>query len=51
MTGDGPWYVSVVEHFTSTGYGPDGADGVSTFTIVEDGGILKVARHFYVGNN
>ena len=51
MTGDGPWYVSVVEHFTSTGYGPDGADGVSTFTIVEDGGTLKVARHSYVGNN
>ncbi len=51
MTGDGPWFVSVVEHFTAPDYGPGGADGVSTFTIVDDDGILKVARHTYVGNN
>ena len=51
MTGYGPWFVSLVEHFTGSGYGPEGADGVSTFTIVDDGGTLKVARHTYVGNN
>jgi len=51
MTGNGPWFVSLVEHFTAPGYGPEGADGVSTFTIVDDGGTLKVARHTYVGNN
>ena len=51
MTGNGPWFVSVVEHFTAPGYGPEGADGVSTFTIVDDAGALKVARHTYVGNN
>jgi hypothetical protein len=51
MTGRGPWFVSLVEHFTAPGYGPEGADGISTFTIVDDGGTLKVARHAYVGNN
>ncbi len=51
MTGEGPWFVSVVEHFTAPDYGPEGADGVSTFTIVDEGGTLKVARHTYVGNN
>jgi hypothetical protein len=51
MAGKGPWYVSQVEHFTSPSYGPRGADGVSTFTVVDDGGMLKVARHDYVGNN
>jgi hypothetical protein len=51
MTGDGPWFVSLVEHFTAPGYGPQGADGVSTFTIVDEDGTLKVARHTYVGNN
>lgn len=51
MTGENPWYVALVEHFTSPEYGPEGADGVSTFTIVDDDGTLKVARHDYVGNN
>ena len=51
MTGDGPWFVSSVEHFEAPGYGPEGADGISTFTIVDDGGPLKVSRHTYVGNN
>ncbi|NNC93445.1 MAG: hypothetical protein HKN80_13230 [Acidimicrobiia bacterium] len=51
MTGEGPWFVALVEHFTSPGYGPEGAEGVSTFTIVDDGGTLRVARHDYVGNN
>ena len=51
MAGDGPWYVSEVEHFAGPDYGPAGADGVSTLTIVDDGGTLKVARHAYVGNN
>jgi len=52
MIGDGPWFVSVAERHTATsGYGPGGANGISTFTIVDDGGSLKVARHTYVGNN
>jgi hypothetical protein len=55
MSGNDSWprYVSQVEHFTAAppGYGPDGADGISTFTIVDDGGTLKIARHDYVGNN
>lgn len=54
MSGNDSWprYVSEVEHFTaSSGYGPEGADGISTFTIVDDGGTLKIARHDYVGNN
>jgi hypothetical protein len=51
MTGDGPYYVSAVEHFTAPGYGPQGVDGISTFTVVNDGGTLRVARHDYTGNN
>lgn len=51
MMGDGPWFVSVASHFESPPYGPEGADGISTFTIVDEGGTLKVARHSYVGNN
>ncbi len=52
MIGDSPWFVSVAERHTATsGYGPNGANGISTFTIVDDDGNLKVARHTYVGNN
>lgn len=55
MTGNDSWprYVSEVEHFTAAppGYGPEGADGISTFTIVDDEGTLRIARHDYVGNN
>ncbi len=50
--GNDPWFASVAERHTATsGYGPGGANGISTFTIVDDGGSLKVARHTYVGNN
>jgi len=46
MVGDGPWYVSVANELT--GVTPT-VDGFSIFEIVEDGGVLKVARHSYIG--
>ena len=50
MSGDGPWLVAQVIRMTSTDptY-PNGVDRISTFTIVDESGTLKVARDIFVG--
>lgn len=48
VSGDGPWVVSQVVNLTSMDY-PNGINGISTFTIVDEGGNLKVARDVYLG--
>ena len=48
MTGDGPYYGSIVNEFA----GPEDDDrftGISTFVVVDDGGVLKIAQHAYTG--
>ena len=49
MTGDGPYYYgSIVNEFV----GPEDDDrvaGVSTFVVLDDGGVLKIAQHAYTG--
>lgn len=41
-----------VEHFTAvSGFVPEGADGFSTFTIVDYGGTVRITRHDYVGKS
>lgn len=50
MMGDGPWYVSAGHHLDATTFPADGYDGISTFTIVDDDGTLKIARHSFIGN-
>lgn len=47
MSGSGPWLVAQVIRWTSKDY-PHGVDGISTLTIVDEGGTLKVARDIYV---
>ena len=49
MAGDGPWYVSqvnLVEDTTTAGP----VEGISVLTIVDDGGVLRVANHTYFGD-
>lgn len=48
VAGDGPYYVAVLNTLTSNS-SPDGVDGMSTVTIIDDGGELKVSEHIYVG--
>lgn len=48
VTGDGPWIVSQVIHVSSTDY-PNGISGISTFTIVDEGGNFKVSRDVFIG--
>ena len=47
ITGDGPWIVSQVIFETSTDH-PNGVSGISTFTVVKEDGVFKVARDIYV---
>lgn len=49
MVGDGPWYVTQADHLTAVGYPDGGHQGISTFTIVDDTGTLRVSRHVYTG--
>ena len=49
MTGDGPWYVAVANHLTADTYPVEGYDGVSTVTIVDVNGTLRIANHTYLG--
>jgi hypothetical protein len=49
MAGDGPWYVSqvnLVEDTTTAGP----VEGISVLTIVDDGGVLRVANHTFFGD-
>lgn len=49
MAGDGPWYVSQVNLVDDTTFG-DPVEGVSVLTIVDDGGVLRVANHTFFGD-
>lgn len=46
VTGDGPWFVSVEEHWEETGYV---YEGQANYTIVEEDGVLKIANHYWAG--
>jgi len=48
IAGNGPWLAAQVILATSINY-PNGVDGISTFSIVDEGGTLKVARDVFVG--
>ena len=49
MTGDDPWLVSQVIHATSNNpLYPNGIEGVSFLTIIDENGTLKVARDVFV---
>ena len=52
MAGDGPWYVTqvdLVENATSN-LGAGSTEGISVVTIVDDGGVLRVANHTFFGD-
>lgn len=49
VAGDGPWYVTQAHHLTGTAYPEDGHQGISTFTIVDDNGTLRISQHLYTG--
>jgi len=48
-TGDGPYYLTMTEtvYFATS---PEGLNGVSTYTIVNDGGTWKIQRHEFTGD-
>jgi uncharacterized protein (DUF2164 family) len=46
ITGDGPWFVSVRENWILE---KSRGDGMATYVIVEDGGTLKIANHYWAG--
>jgi hypothetical protein len=48
-TGDGPYYVAQRDLLKGGGFPDDGVVGISTFTVVDDGGTLKVSEHVFVG--
>jgi len=49
MTGDDPWLVSQVIHVTTNNpLYPNGIEGVSILTIIDENGTLKVAREVFV---
>ena len=49
VTGDGPWLVSRAKHYTSQDYEHPEILGISTFTVVNEDGTLKLAREIEVG--
>ncbi|MGD2148465.1 MAG: hypothetical protein PVH41_17355 [Anaerolineae bacterium] len=48
-TGDGPWLASRSWHYTSENYEYPEARGISTYTVVDEDGTLKLARAIEVG--
>jgi len=48
VAGDGPYYVAITNQLTSAS-SPDGVEGMSTVTVVDDNGALKVSEHVYEG--
>lgn len=48
MAGDGPWFVSQVHLIEDNRSGP--VEGISVLTIVDDGGVLRVANHTFYGD-
>lgn len=51
MVGDGPWYVAQANLLTSATYPEEGYEGLSTLTIVDDDGTLRISRHVYTGRS
>ena len=49
MAGDGPWYVSQVNLVEASNWS-DPVEGISVLTIVDDGGVLRVANHTFFGD-
>lgn len=49
MVGDGPWYVTQADHLTGDAYPDSGHQGISTFTVVDDAGTLRISHHVYTG--
>lgn len=47
MVGDGPWLVAQANHMN---YGSSDLDGMSLMTVVEEGGMLKIASHVWHQN-
>lgn len=47
VVGDGPWFVSVAESQTGGGYE---YEGTAHYVVVDDDGILKLARKSWVGS-
>jgi hypothetical protein len=48
MAGDGPWFVSQVNRIEDNRSGS--VEGISVLTIVDDGGVLRVANHTFFGD-
>jgi len=48
MAGDGPWYVSQANRIEMSSL-PAPLEGISVLTIVDVGGVLKVANHTFYG--
>lgn len=48
VQGDGPWYVSVAQHWESASFGHQ-FDAIYTFAIVDDDGTLKIDDAYWTG--
>lgn len=50
VVGENPWMVSVEENWvTPKGFLVDHRDGVASYVIVDEGGTLKIADHYWTG--
>jgi hypothetical protein len=49
VQGDGPWYVSVAQHWTSASLGNQ-FDAIYTFAVVDEDGTLKIDDAYWAGN-
>lgn len=49
MAGDGPWFVSQVNRVEQSNWS-EPVEGISVLTIVDDGGVLRVANHTFFGD-
>lgn len=49
VQGDGPWYVSVAQHWESPSLGTQ-FDAVYTFAVVDEDGTLKIDDAYWAGN-
>jgi hypothetical protein len=49
MAGDGPWFVSQVNRVEQNNWS-EPVEGISVVTIVDDGGVLRVADHTFFGD-
>ncbi len=50
VTGENPWMVSVRENWVKPrGFLTDHRDGIATYVIVDEGGTLKIADHYWSG--